>query len=215
MTANLTALDLPSLDEIAVAIDVPPDRWLNNCHGISLAVVQSGILADPGPDCRVVRGFASGYGIGSQHSWISLGDPWRPETIYVDVTAHRWGRVDGIVVVPAADAYLGSQMGDRGHTAFGYLPGSIFEYGRPAAPGPDEDAYALTDLPSSDAALFAEILGPLTAYGWSSLFGFPKRGWPYREILTAAVEQIPRVEVLTPIDLVGHGTDRNPSGLYW
>jgi hypothetical protein len=206
---------LPSISEIADAIEIPAERWRNNCHVVSLAAVRSGLLGEPGPACRVVRGWTRGYGIGGQHSWIALGRPFDPGTRIVDLTAHTWGQVEGVVTGTVAQAEKDLFYRDRGHVAHGYEPGSIFGYGRPAPTLP-ELAHPLdvTEL-SEEARMFVSMLEPLSVDSWAALMTYPHGGWPAHEICEAVCEQIPRVRVLLPIDVLAHVTDRNPDGLYW
>lgn len=215
-TVRDRALGLTTAD-IERAIELPSESWGGRCHEVSLMAVGSGVLGEPGPTCRVVRGSAPGYGIGGQHSWIALGDPYDPKTVYVDVTAQAWDNdVEGLLVSYAADNWL-AHVSDarRWHLPFGYDSRNVMKVGRPAPPGPGEKGYLLEGELSDDATSFLDLLGPLTSHGWSAMFGWAKGGWSYREILTAAVEQVPRVNALTSIDLIGHGTDLNPQGLYW
>lgn len=53
-----------SVDEVVEAIGVPFDEWAHQCHGISIAIVKSGLL----PASRVARGSCDG--VGGQHSWV-------------------------------------------------------------------------------------------------------------------------------------------------
>lgn len=209
-------MTMPSIDDIAKAISIPADYWVNRCHEISYEIVRSGILAEPGPEtCRVVRGAAPGYGIFGQHSWIALGRPFDPKTTIIDATAHAWGKVEGLVVSTVADAYLGFELATFGHAAHGYLPGQIMNYGRPRVHDLDT-AYLLdTSEMSAQARSFLHLLGPLNDEGWLALVTYPHGGWPAREVCEAIVEQVPRAEVVLPIDVVGHTTDLNPCGLYW
>lgn len=208
-------MNLPSIEDIAEAIGVPANQWRNRCHEISLMVVKSGIIAPPGPDtCRVARGVAIGYGIGSQHSWISLGWPFDPDTVYVDVTAHAWGEVEGIVCYTAMDAYKRFEQGDPSHVAHGFQPSSIWKFGRPSEPTGEPIALDASGL-SDTAQSFLEILGPLDTDGWADLLRYPQGAWPCREIANAIVAQVPRVMVDVPIDVLGHASDANPSGYYW
>jgi hypothetical protein len=207
-------VEIPAIDIIAEAIDTPASNWNSRCHEISLRVVRTGLLGEPGPACRVVRGVASGYNIGGQHSWIALGYPYDPDTIYLDVTAHTWGKVEGIVVTTAGEAFE-NFMGDRqGHAAHGYDPRSIWEYGRPS-PGYGKPIELDTSELSGEARTFLKILGPLDAKGWEKLGLYPKGAWPYRDVVNAIAEQLPKVAHSWPIDILGNGTDTNPGDIYW
>jgi hypothetical protein len=202
-------------EQIADAIEIPVDRWLNRCHEVSLAAVRSGLLGEPGPSCRVVRGFTSGYGIFGQHSWIALGRPFDPDTTIVDLTAQAWHRVEDVVVSTVGMAYAGGNRDARMHVAHGYLPGSIWEFGRP---DPGDGAFLELDrtgLLSYEADSFLDTLGPMCASSWIALVTYPHGGWPAHEVCEMIVEQVPRAKVMLPIDVVAHTTDRNPEGLYW
>lgn len=202
-----------SVEEVAREIGWPSEEWKNNCHAVSVQAVRSGLLGTPGPTCRVVRGWAVGYGIDTQHSWIAMGHPYDPETEIVDLTAHCWGEVLGAVHTTVGQAYRGAYAYSRGHLPHGYKPGSIFEYGRPDPVG------ELVELPrhglSEMAGAFLDVLGPLSYQGWADLVEYPHGGWPAQEICEAIVDRLPRAAAYIPIDVVGHATDRNPDGLYW
>jgi hypothetical protein len=210
----MTVTDIPTYVQAAEAIGIPVERWNNNCHVVSLAIVRSGLLSEPGPSCRVVRGFTSGYGIGGQHSWIALGRPFDPETRMLDYTAHTWGEIlPGVINTTIGLAYRGAHAYGRGHLVHGYTPGSIWEYGKPEHPG--KPVPLDTSGMSEEARIFLDVLGPLSVEGWVALMTFPHGEWPAHEICEAVCEQIPRVRVLLPIDVLAHVTDRNPNDLYW
>lgn len=64
--AGIIAGSIPALAE---ATGIPFARWARNCHVISLALLRTGLFGRG----RIARGFCRG--VGSQHSWIILGDP--------------------------------------------------------------------------------------------------------------------------------------------
>lgn len=207
---------LPWITTIEDTLDWPARDWKNNCHDVSLRAVRSGLFGEPGPSCRVVRGWAPGYGIEGQHSWIALGRPFDPATRILDLTAHRWGRVDGIVDSTVGEAYQEACDGFPGHVLHGYRPRSIWNYGKPDPVGGPGDLIELErDGLSEMANAFLDVLGPMTDRAWRDLVTFPHDGWPAHEICEAIVEQIPRVKIMLPIDVLAHVTDRNPEGLYW
>lgn len=210
-------IDVPSIKDAAEAIDTPPENWGGNCHGISLAIVHSGIMGEPGPTCRVVRGVAS-YAIGGQHSWVCLGTPYDPDAIYVDYTAHQWRGNDltDVVVTTAKQGYkdhmdLSTQ---GGHVIHGYDPTSIWKFGRPRS-GEGELLTLDASRLSESAQTFLKLLGPLDADGWQSLCRYPQGGWPYKEIVKAIVKQIPGTITYLPIDIYSQAADVNASNLYW
>lgn len=212
---NITDIALPTLVELDDALqEGPPEEWINRCHVISLRAVRTGLFGEPGPQCRVVRGITAGYHIGGQHSWIALGTPYDPACIYIDITAQAWGRVDGIVVTSAEEAYNNFMAEQQGHCIHGYDPGSIWSYGKPERGNPPHFWLDPTGL-SDEARTFLDLLGPLSVEGWKALFTFPQQDWPHREICKAIVKQIPRIDVLVPIDVISMVTDDNHGGLYW
>ena len=120
--------------------------WHHNCHVASLQVVRSGLY----PNSRVARGRA--VGVSSQHSWVVVGSPYRPEQI---IDPSIWSYVKGAPVeVPREYFYK-------------YVPhggaGSIWDSGRPyRAAESGEPVVELTPKePLSDEALnFLSLCGP-------------------------------------------------------
>lgn len=181
----------------ALGGDLEP--WHHQCHAASLELVRSGLLPD---SARVARGACSG--VGGQHSWVALGDPYAPDAPIVDPTLWSYDdAVDGI--------WIGTARSGR-HVPHGGT-GSIWTYGRPApALGPPVELTPTTPL-SKDARTFLDLLGPLDRSGWAILSGAPVGGWPAGEIL-AAMDDTPALRALVPVDRLGMLTDRNPGGLY-
>lgn len=173
----------------------PLDRWAGQCHAASLAIVKAKVLHG----ARVARGSCTG--VGAQHSWVVLGDPYDPSVPIVDPTLWSYDdAVEGVWVGSAADGR------HRPHGA-----GNIWQWGRPAYPVGDPVRLRPVS-PFSDAAVrFLELLGPLDVDGWRQLAHAPVGGWPAGEILAAIEDTIGPV---VPIDIIGMTTDRNPSGLY-
>lgn len=75
----------PSLQDVLEAIGLPLETWAGNCHGIAIAVLESGILKERWPHARVMRGHFLGdvdatsfFGQRGrsvqQHSWIRLDE---------------------------------------------------------------------------------------------------------------------------------------------
>lgn len=203
-----------SIQEVADALKWPSELWKSQCHGVSLKAVRSGLFGEPGPSCRVVRGWAPGYGIDGQHSWIALGWPFDPDTRIIDLTAHCWGKTDDIIDSTVGEEYHAARHELPGHVLHGYRPGWIWNYGRP-----DGGRGSLIELDQSglskQARLFLDLLGPMTEQAWRALVTYPHGGWPAREVCEAIVDQISRMEVMLPIDVLAHVTDRNPENLYW
>lgn len=170
----------------------PLERYGRQCHAASIALVQAGI------GDRVARGTCPG--VGGQHSWVVIGDPYRP-TLIIDPTLWSYdSSVKGI--------WVGV---DHGHRPFG--AGQIWDWGKPCA-GNGPIVPLTPKVPfSQEAKLFLEMLGPLDERGWSALTKAPVGGWPASEII-AAIDDTEQLSVFVPIDILGMVTDRNPGGLY-
>jgi hypothetical protein len=172
------------------------EEFAYQCHAASLLLVQSGAL---GPS-RVARGTC--HGVGSQHSWVVLGDDcYDAAATVVDPTLWSYDdTVSGVWSGPASD---------RPHTPHG--AGSIWLWGGPAEA---VDEVVTLDHDFSASALgFLDLLGPLDLNGWVTLAHAPVEGWPSKEILTAMYRD-KRLRAFIPIDIVGMVTDANPGGLY-
>lgn len=188
----------PTTAELAEAIDWPADnhRWRGHCHEVSLAIVRARVF----PVARVARG--AGQGIGSQHSWIVLGDDVYDE--------------DAIICDPTMfpEVWYGT-LKDGLHTPFG--TGRIWDFGRPMTADEDgEEPYRPPgyDELSGHARRFLELLGgELSKKGWAELVHYPMQGWPSDEIVSMVCAD-PQLAWAVPIDIEGMVTDRNPSGLY-
>lgn len=170
------------------------DQWAGRCHEASLRVVKTTGVG------RVARGVARG--VPSQHSWITLGDPYDEEAAIIDPTL--WSYDGGVTGV-----WRGT-LADGRHVPHG--AGSIWEWGRPS-PGDGPVITLPTDGLSREAQAFLRMLGPLDMEGWSVLAHAPVGGWPAGEII-AAMYGVDRLSQHIPIDIVGMVTDLNPSGLY-
>lgn len=194
----------------AVGFKNDPKDWGGHCHLVSHLLVRSGLLGEPGPHCRVVRG--GGAGIGGQHSWVVVGDPLEPTSVLIDPTAYGWGAADDLVV---------TTVGDKRYTAHGYDPRSIWDFGRPTGCTP-EDAWEVTPPEggwSESAQTFLDILGPLDLDGWAELAHYPMGAWPSREIIKAIIRDPgmigDRASVRLPIDVASLRGDLNLKELYW
>lgn len=177
------------------------DRFAHQCHAASLALAETKVL--PGP-VNVARGFLPG--IGGQHSWAVLGDPYDPTAVIVDLTAwsydvtrpdptppHLPGRVPRVWVT------TGAEGGHRPHGS-----GSIWEHGAPVC-GAGEAIVTQGDLSAEAEAFLSLVAGMneregLDVIGWMNLLKSPVGGWPAREIVAAAVAT-PRLSALVPIDI--------------
>jgi hypothetical protein len=197
--------EIPPLGEIEEAIGRPVAEWSHQCHAVSLAIVRSGLLGDPGQDARVARGGCKG--VGSQHSWIVLGrNCWDTGLWVADPTLWSYTRTD-----PAVSVWRNS-LGR--HVPHG--TGSIWAYGAPENCA-IEDAIWLERQEglSGEARAFLECCGPLDRRGWMFLANAPVQEWPSREIIEAIADDPQLGAALVPIDILGMLTSRNPDGLYW
>lgn len=186
------------LDVLAALGDL--ERWDKDCHAASIHLVKTRIF----PDARVARG--SCRGVGSQHSWVVLGNPYDPDAI-VDPTL--WSYVPDVTGVVFADAAADKRA---------WVPhgsGSIFRFGCPASgdgeemvpPGLSREAEVFLDLCRSAHG------STLDRRFWAGLFNSPMGGWPSAEIIEACAKDR-RFSALIPIDVVGMLTDLDPGGLY-
>lgn len=171
------------------------DRWAKNCHAQSLAIVRSGFLPST---ARVARGFYPG--IGSQHSWVVLGDPYSAHTPIIDGTL--WSYTD------EAPRFVTGHNYSLPHTPHGSGT-SIRDLGETKGP--------LIELPglSKPARDFLAKHAPngLGIINWHHLANSCVEGWPSGEIIDAMYRH-KTLRALIPIDIVGMLTEHNPGGLY-
>lgn len=191
--------------QVADRIALPLDAWPKNCHGVSIAIVRSGMIPEamPGATCRVARGWTPG--VGGQHSWVVIGnDCYDEAAIVVDATLFSYdSAVTGTVVARART---------RPWTPHG--AGSIWTYGCP--PPAEGEVIDLTPEGgwSQKASAFMAAIGyGLDLHGWTILANAPVGGWPAGEIIEAMAAD-ERTAPRVPIDRLGMLTDRNPGGLY-
>jgi len=195
------AADIPRIED---AIGMPIRQWAGQCHGVSLAILRTGIFGRG----RVARG--SARGVMSQHSWIVLGDS--PET--TNVYAQQGDLIDPTWwwYTSPERPYIWVGSPRNGHTPHG--AGSIWRNGKPPEPtGPVITLEGVEAL-SREAQHFLSMCGPLDYRGWAALAHGPMEGWPAGEILEAMLETR-ELKAVAPIDRIGMLTTRNPSGLYW
>lgn len=190
---------LPAYIDAALDVLGPLDQWSHQCHAASLTVVKADVI----PGARVARG--SCVGVGGQHSWIVVGDPYDDDVMIIDPTLWSY-RPD------VAGVWTGTRSTFGWHTPQGH--GSIWKAGRPDFPvdEPFDLAEAVGHEWSESARLFIDVLGPLDEDGWRQLAHLPVGGWPSKEMHT--VMQAHHKTRWAPIDIVGMATDLNPSGLY-
>jgi len=177
----------------------PLSAYAHQCHAASIALVQSGLL--PGPDdWRVARGSCK-Y-VRGQHSWVVLGDVFKPRLI-IDPTLWSYREVDPEVLV------CGRALG--WHVPNG--SGTLWSSDWPTHGGGDTITLDEDGLSLAARSFLAEI-GPLDAQGWARLASGPvEAGWPAAEIIDRMLDDR-RLRALVPIDAQGHLTDRNPQGIY-
>jgi len=200
LTEPEAALVAASPETLARVIGCPTAHWAGSCHSVSHALVRSGEFGR----ARVARGTAPG--VGSQHSWIVLGDDcYDPEAVIVDPTIEWWQKLPDPEILVARAAILDH----RPHGG-----GSIWEWGRPCGTGGPEIELADTSQLGEAARAFLHMLGPLDRQGWAMLAHAPVGGWPAKEIITA-MAQTEEISALVPVDITGMITDLNPRGLYW
>lgn len=207
-------MTLPTLADVASAVaPFPCGNWPQQCHAASLHLVRSGLLApfgEPGRNYRVVRGTCAG--VGSQHSWVVIGDPIGVQpAIIIDTTLWSYEKTPPVAEV------TNYTRGYKRHRPAGVAVRAgrrvdIFDVGQPEAG--DGEPIEL-DVEGFAARCFLEMLGPLDVAGWSRLFNkLPMTGWPSKPITTAAAQH-PKIAARIPIDIRGIYTDLNPEELYW
>jgi hypothetical protein len=198
--AHLPAEPLPIPEDVrllAERIGLDPERVRFNCHGVSLAIVQSGIY----PGARVARGWARG--VRGQHSWVVAdGGVYDLDAHVIDATL--WSYDPKITHV-----WQGSQRDGR-HRPHG--AGHFMEGAAPKHTG-GETVHLSAD-PGPTASRFLRSIGaPFDVRGWVQVANLPVDGWPAREVIEAMLDT-PALAPLVPLDIAGHLTDRNPGGLY-
>lgn len=174
-------------------------KWYHNCHACSLAMVKTGLLP---ANARVARGFHPR--ITSQHSWVVIGDPYDDKSLILDGVLWSYLETDPVT-------FCGRSIKYRPHGK-----GKIWSAGKP--PDPIREVIPLDSYEqlSGYAKSFLKIAAPrgLDMCGWHVLANSPVQGWPSKEIITA-MYQMPLMQALIPVDIVGMITDLNPGELYW
>jgi len=203
-----TETPLPDVDVAAVEAAIGPlSDYHHRCGAASIALVESGLY----PGARVARGFVPG--VRSQHSWVCLGEPYRPQTPVIDLVL--WSYVDEphqpwIFSRSGGAAWVG-RVRDRPHHPHGW--GVLWPRDWPTHRGGHTVALTPSAALSGTAEMFLDSLGPLDHRGWMQLANGPMGGWPAAEIIPAMCDT-DALRALVPIDIVGMLTDRNPSGCY-
>lgn len=179
------------------------DDFSQQCHSVSLGLVRSGLLGEGGPSLRVARGAC--FGVGGQHSWVVMGNPYDDRAVIVDLTLWSYNPSQPRI-------WLGS--GQSGlHRPKGY--GWIYDSPKPQDHGGEILEFDTKGM-TPEARRFLNVIGPLDARGWGRLWsGCGMMGWPAKEILEAFLDQYPTLGPLVPIDIAGMVTDRNPQEIYW
>lgn len=184
--------------DLALSVGVEdPGTWWHNCHAASLSIVRSGLY----PGARVARGICEG--VGGQHSWVVLGDPYGWQAEIIDPTL--WSYVPSVQRVWRGERRSGL------HTPHG--AGYFFQGEAPYHHGGETIHLAPAAISQYALEWLAMAGAPWDLAGWSQLCHLPVEGWPSREIL-GLLYQDPRFRPLIPIDIAGMVTDHNPGGLY-
>jgi len=194
MAAKTLVLTVASVEK---ALQSKLENYYHSCHAASLQLVRSGLL---GPTARVARG--SCRGVGGQHSWAVIGDPYESSSTIVDITLWSYTG-DGKEIW----VWVGSM--DNGlHRPQGYS--SIF-----ASDMPSRGSGKIIELDgmSPRAKNFMQAIGPLDAQGWIQLFNSGMLHWPSAEVISLAYQN-DELRALIPIDIAGMLTDFNPGELY-
>jgi hypothetical protein len=179
------------------------DDFAHDCHAVSWGLIRSGLLGTGGPNLRVARGACRG--VGGQHSWVVMGDPYDETATIVDLTLWSYDAKQPRI-------WIGSMLSGL-HRPKGFQ--LIFDGPKPDA-GSDPPLLLDTENMSDRARTFIQMIGPLDARGWVELWSrCGMLGWPSAEILDAFLTQYPDLTALVPIDIVGMVTDRNPQETYW
>lgn len=194
------ALAMPEdVTRLMELIEFPLDRVAHNCHAVSHAIVQSGLLSDS----RVARG--SAVGVLGQHSWVVHdGGPYDMDAHVIDATLWSYD--------PSVRRVWQGTYRDGTHRPHGW--GHFMQGDKPHSHGGDVIDLAVSpDALSMEAKMFLHMLGPLDIRGWMQVAHLPVQGWPAREVIEAMLDT-PSLAVLVPVDIAGMLTDRNPGGLY-
>lgn len=175
------------------------DQWAQRCHECSLALIRTKLLPK---EARVARGWCDG--VGSQHSWVVIGNPYDEHAPILDGTLWSYTNED-----PELKLY---SEGSERHVPHG--SGHIWDHGIPDAP--TTEIIELESPLSDEANQFLKLIAPdgLDFKGWWFLSHAPVGGWPSDEIIGAILAD-DRLRALVPIDIAGMMTDTNPGELYW
>jgi len=185
-------------EQVEEAIERSFESLRHQCHAASLALVRSGLLGD---EARVARGVCPG--VGGQHSWAVIGDPYDEAATIVDITAWSYDERRPRVWI--------TSISEGVHRPHGY--GMIWQSGKPFHTGGETIELAHPANLSPSARQFLAMVEPLDHRGWGMLANSAVLGWPAREIIEAMLDT-KGLGPLVPIDIVGMLTDRNPDGLY-
>lgn len=189
----------PTVADVEAAIGSSAVTWAQRCHQTSLAIVKSDLFEYS----RVARGFCQG--VGRQHSWVALGDPYDPATVILDPTLWSYDKTAPRLFWP------NKAMRAKRYRPHGY--GSIWQYGQPVSAGGPVIELTPAEPLSRQAQRFLDMLGPLDRPGWFAVSSAPVGGWPAGEIF-AAMDDTEALSHMVPIDKLGMTTDRNPGELY-
>lgn len=202
MAPHAPTIDWADHEKIAADIGVPFEDWSHQCHAISIAIVKQYRIG------RVARGTATG--VGAQHSWITLGDPYDPDATIIDPTLWSYD--------PTVTGIVETTISAGRHQPHGWMGGiKIMRWGCPASDGGPEIELTPTVPLSKHAKTFLGLCrsnaGTLDRRFYMGLANAPVSGWPAAEII-AAIDDTDALSFAVPIDILGMLTDRNPGGMY-
>jgi hypothetical protein len=191
---------IPTVKEIEAAIKIPKKQWARQCHSVSLAIVQSGLLGRS----RVARGFAQG--VASQHSWVVCGDDCYDASATI-IDATLWSYVAYVPVV-----WHGT-LNDGIHIPHGMYPIDMSQF--PAGVGNLIKLNRNAGFTLAGKAWMRRFANKgLCANQWHWLASRAGCiGWPAGDIYQA-MYRTRAVSALIPVDRVGMLTRINPGGLY-
>jgi hypothetical protein len=212
-TPQLRQLQHALADPLRVAevLAWPVEAWAHSCHAWAIAVVKKHRELGLPEGCRVARGTAKG--VGGQHSWLVVGDPYDRQAPIADGTI--WSYVNGNPSLADAPHIYVATHATSAWEQRPHGQGLCWDAGMPHHHGGQTmalEAELMARL-SQRAQRFLQMLGPLDARGWIEVAELPVLGWPAAEII-AAMDDSRQLAGFVPIDRLGMLTDRNPGGLY-
>lgn len=198
-----TTIDWADHEQIATDIGWPFADWSHQCHAVSIQIVKHYSIG------RVARGACRG--VGGQHSWITLGDPYDPDATIIDPTLWSYD--------PSVEGILVTTIAAGAHRPHGWANGrTIWQWGVPESEGgPTIDLTPDKPLSREAEAFLKACRSAVTTldrrFWWSLTNQAPLAGWPAREIIEA-MYHTDLLAAILPVDIVGMVTDINPGGVY-